>query len=124
MLQPFLLILLGIFTGTCSGVFGIGGGVVLVPALVLLMGLGQHAANGTSLVAMLLPTGMLGAIEYYRSGKIGTEHIKIGLLIAFGMLIGAALGSKYATSISEASLRKAFAVFLGFIAIRLWWLNR
>ena len=114
------LVVLGVAAGICSGVFGIGGGVVIVPALVLGMGYSQHAANGTSLVALLLPVGMFGAWAYYRAGKIGPDQIKAGLLVAIGMFLGAYLGAKLAVALPQQTLRRIFALFLVAVAARLW----
>ena len=121
-MTSFLLqIAIGLAAGILSGLFGIGGGVVIVPALVLLMGYSQVSASGTSLVALLAPVGILGVWQYYAAGKIGVPEIKTGLFIALGLVFGVLGGAKIATSISDQTLRKAFAVFLAAIAIRIWW---
>ena len=82
--------------------------------------LALQSAVGTSLIALLLPVGLLGVIEYYRSGKISMENILIGLIIAGGLFAGAYFGAKIATHLSNDLLRKAFAVFMGIVAIHLW----
>lgn len=110
----------GILTGILSGIFGIGGGIILVPLLVLLLKMPQHTASGTSLVALLLPVGLLGVLEYYRAGKISLEHIRYGLLIAGGLFLGTYFGSKLALSLPASLLRRMFSVLLGLLAIRLW----
>ena len=114
------LLSLGIVAGILSGLFGVGGGLVIVPALVLFFGMTQQSAGGTSLVALLLPVGLLGLIEYYRSGKISMEHIFMGLIIAAGLFTGVYFGAKIATHLSNDSLRKGFAVFMGIVSIYLW----
>ena len=119
-MQIIGLLSLGIGAGLLSGIFGIGGGLVIVPALVLFFGMTQQSASGTSLVALLLPVGLLGVIEYYRSGIISMEKISIGLIIAAGLFAGAFFGAIIATHISNDLLRKAFAVFMGIVAIYLW----
>ncbi|MBF0587368.1 sulfite exporter TauE/SafE family protein [Prosthecochloris sp. N3] len=119
-MQYLWMILTGMAAGVLSGMFGIGGGVIIVPALVLVLGFTQHAANATSLVALLLPVGLLGVLEYYRAGKIGTDNIWFGLLIALGVFFGAYFGAKIAGGLSSEVLRKLFAVFLGIVAVRLW----
>lgn len=121
-LQFMPLILTGFMAGILSGMFGIGGGIVLVPMLVYFFGYAQSAATGTSLVALLLPVGILGVRQYYLSGRIGSEQIKTGLLIAIGLFIGAYFGARIATQLPDVNLRKGFAVFLVFVAARLWWL--
>ncbi len=114
------MLLTGLLAGVLSGMFGIGGGLIIVPVLVLLMGFTQHTANATSLVALLLPVGILGVLEYYRAGKLSTEHILFGILIAVGLFAGAFLGAKIATSLTNDMLRKIFAVFIGIVAVRMW----
>ncbi len=112
--------MIGLAAGVLSGMFGIGGGVLIVPALALLLGFSQHTATGTSLLVFLLPVGILGALEYFKAGKITSEHLKYAATIAFSLFLGSLLGSKIALSISEAALRKAFAAFLVIVAARLW----
>ena len=119
-MQIFWMLLTGIAAGVLSGMFGIGGGIIIVPVLVLIMGFTQHTANATSLVALLLPVGLLGVLEYYRAGKITTEHIWFGIVIAVGLFAGAFLGAKIATSLTHEMLRKIFAVFIGIVAVRMW----
>lgn len=119
-MQNVWLVLVGLLAGVLSGLFGIGGGIVIVPALALLMGFSQARASGTSLVAMLLPVGALGAWEYYRAGKIGAGELQGGLAIACGLLMGAFLGAKIAVGLPEATLKKAFAVLMVVAAVRMW----
>jgi uncharacterized membrane protein YfcA len=121
-LNIVLLLVTGLCAGVLSGMFGVGGGVILVPILVYVFGYAQTAATGTSLVALLLPVGILGVRHYYLSGRINQDHIKTGLILALGLFIGAFFGSKIATQLPDQVLRKSFAVFLIFIAARLWWL--
>jgi uncharacterized protein len=111
-----LVALIGLVAGVVSGLFGIGGAVVIVPALVLLAKLPQHTANGTSLAALLLPVGILGAIEYYRRGQV---NIPYAVIIAFGLLIGAFVGANLAGVLADTTLRKAFGVFLLIVAGKL-----
>jgi uncharacterized membrane protein YfcA len=118
LLLPFLIT--GFVAGILSGLFGIGGGLVIVPALIYLFNLPQHTATGTSLVALLLPVGLLAVYEYYSSGKLTLENIKWGLLIAIGLFLGAFVGARIARYLPEAILRKSFAVILLFGAIKMW----
>jgi len=120
MLNVLTFILIGVMAGILSGFFGIGGGILIVPALVLLFGYSQHAANGTSLVALLLPVGLLGALTYFRAGKISGDNFKMGLLIALGMFLGSIVGSFFAISTPEGILRKGFAIFLMVVGVRLF----
>ncbi len=114
------LLAIGLVAGTLSGMFGIGGGVVIVPALVLLLGFSQQTSTGTSLLVFLLPIGILGALEYYKAGKITTEHLKYASVIASGLFVGSLIGSKVALSVSEEWMRKGFALLLVIVATRLW----
>ena len=116
-------IVLGLLAGVASGLFGIGGGLILIPSLIFIFGFSQLTANGTSLVALLLPVGLLGVIEYHRSGKLSGDHIKLGLMIAIGMFVGTYVGARIATSLPQEILRKAFGVFLVLVAARLWFLK-
>ncbi len=118
-MTPLLYVITGLAAGVCSGLFGIGGGVIIVPMLMFLAGASQHKAVGTSLVALLLPVGIMAVWEYYKSGKIDNQDIVFGLLIALGLFIGAFAGSKLGLSMSEANLRRAFAVFVIVVGVRL-----
>lgn len=120
LMQSAGLLFLGVMAGILSGMFGVGGGIIIVPALVLLFGMTQQSAVATSLVALLLPVGLLGVVAYYHSGKISTENILIALLIAAGLFAGAFFGAKIAIHLSSDTLRKAFAVFMGIVALHLW----
>lgn len=111
-----LVALIGLTAGVVSGLFGIGGAVVIVPALVLLVKLPQHTSNGTSLAALLLPVGLLGAIEYYRRGQV---NIPYAIIIAAGLFIGAFVGAHLAGGMSDTTLRKAFGAFLLVVAGKL-----
>jgi uncharacterized membrane protein YfcA len=99
-----------------SGLFGVGGAIVLIPGLVVLLKMSQHAANGTALAAMLLPVGALGAIEYYRRGEVNVPY---AILIALGLFVGALLGAKLAGSVSDVVLRRAFGALLLVVSVRL-----
>ena len=111
-----LVALIGLVAGVVSGLFGVGGAIVIIPGLVLVAKLPQHTANGTSLAALLLPVGLLGAMEYYRRGQVNVPYAAI---IAAGLFVGALLGAKLAGSVSDVVLRRAFGVFLLIVAARL-----
>src|SRR5207247_2461515 len=96
-----LVAAIGFAAGIVSGLFGVGGAIVIIPGLVLLLGMSQHAANGTSLAALLLPVGLLGTIEYYRRGEVNVPY---AVVIAAGLLLGALVG------ISRASMGTASPV--------------
>lgn len=120
MAQVLYIVVLGVFAGIMAGLFGIGGGVILVPILIFAFGYTQQTASGTSLVALLLPVGFFGVYEYYKVGKITSEHIKIGLIIAIGMFLGTYIGARIAVGLSPTVLRRAFAVFIALVGVRLW----
>jgi len=115
-----LYVAVGLLAGVLSGLFGVGGGIIIVPALVFLLGFGQVAAAGTSLVALLLPVGLGGVLSYYQAGKIDGGHIRAGFLIAAGMFAGSFLGSKVALVLSELLLKRLFALLLLGLAIKTW----
>lgn len=115
-MQTVLLIFLGIAAGMASGLVGIGGGVILVPGLVFLFGLTQHQAQGTTLALMVPPIGIVAAWTYWRQGYV---DLRIAGLICVGFLIGSLLGARFSISLSNATLQKAFGVFLLSLALKL-----
>lgn len=110
-----ILIIIGLLAGVLSGMVGIGGGIVIVPALVLLLAFDQKTAQGTSLAMILLPTGILGVINYYQRGYV---DVKACLGIAAGFVIGAYFGSKLAISLPIETVRRIFGVVMILIAIK------
>ena len=112
-------LLTGVVAGVASGLFGIGGGLIIVPILVFAFGMDQHAANGTSLVALLLPVGGFAVWNYWQAGKITAWHLQSGLIVAVGLAAGAYFGSKIALDISPVLLRRLFAGFMVVAAIRM-----
>jgi uncharacterized membrane protein YfcA len=108
-----LLVVVGLLAGILSGLVGLGGGVIIVPALVFLLGFSQHQATGTSLGILLLPAGIFAVINYYQKGLI---DVRVVLLIFVGFLAGGWLGSKISLSINETVLKKVFAIVLVLIA--------
>ncbi|SRR5258706_10107626 len=111
----FLYVLLGLLAGAISGLIGIGGGVIIVPALVILFGLSQHQAQGTTLALLVPPIGILAAWSYFRHGYV---DIRIALFICLGFFIGGFIGAQFANNISESALRKTFAIALFLIALK------
>lgn len=111
------LLLIGLVAGIAGGMFGIGGGAIMVPAMVILLGLDQKFATGTSLAAQVLPIGILGAVVYYRSGNL---NLKYAALIAAGLVVGNLLGALFANQpfVSGEAIKKAYGVFLIIVAIR------
>jgi uncharacterized protein len=111
-----LLILVGLLAGTMSGLVGIGGGVIIVPCLVLILGFTQHQAQGTSLGLLLLPVGILAVLNYYRAGNIDLRAVGI-MCLAF--VIGGWIGSKIALSLHQETVKKIFAIVLFYTAFKM-----
>jgi uncharacterized membrane protein YfcA len=111
-----ILIGIGIITGVMSGMLGIGGAIIMIPALVFFMGFSQQMAQGTSLAVMLPPIGILAAYNYYKAGHV---DIKFALILAGAFLIGSYFGSKYALTLPQAALKKIFGVLLFLVAAKM-----
>ncbi len=111
------LLLIGLFSGIMGGMFGLGGGGIMVPAMVLLIGLDQKLASGTSIAAQVLPIGILAAIVYYREGNL---NIQYAVIIAFGLVVGSFIGAVFANQmyISSELLKKLYGIFLLAIGAR------
>jgi uncharacterized protein len=111
------LLLIGLAAGVAGGMFGIGGGAIMVPAMVLLMGLDQRLATGTSLAAQILPIGLLGAVVYYRNNNL---NIKYAVIIAIGLIVGNLFGAMFANQpfISSEMMKKLYGIFLLVIGFR------
>ncbi|BCL36596.1 sulfite exporter TauE/SafE family protein [Nostoc sp. MS1] len=111
------MLLIGLVAGVAGGMFGIGGGAIMVPAMVLLVGMDQKFATGTSIAAQILPIGLLGAAVYYRSGNI---NFKYALLIAVGLLVGNLFGAIFANQpfITSETMKKLYGLFLLVIGFR------
>jgi len=108
--------LIGLVGGVVSGLFGVGGAIVIVPALVLLVKLPPHTASGTSLASLLLPVGLLGAIEYYRRGQV---NIPYAVILSAGLFVGVFIGANLAGEVSDVALRRAFGGLLLIVAGKL-----
>lgn len=114
-----MLILIGLIAGTFSGLFGVGGGVVIVPLLVFALGLTQHQAQGMSLAVLAVPVTFIAAYSYHTSGD-SPLNFKYAFIIAVCFVVGAYFGSKIAININEILLKKLFAVLLILIAIKMF----
>ena len=112
-----IFLLIGLGAGVLSGLFGIGGGVVIVPALIYLARMQPQAATGTSLAALLLPVGALGAWHYYKSGHL---DVRASLLIALGIFVGAYFGAVLMQDLNPMMAKRVFAVFLVGVSVRIW----
>lgn len=116
-----LLMLVGLAAGILSGLVGIGGGIIIVPCLVLVLGLTQKEAQGTSLAILLLPVGIFAVMNYYKQGHI---HISTALIVSLAFLAGGYFGSKLALSMDEEKLKKIFAVTLMLVAIKMLFFDK
>ncbi len=113
-----ILILIGLVAGVFSGLIGIGGALIIIPALIFILHMDQYTAQGTSLAIMLPPIGLLAAYNYYKAGALNLQY---ALIIAAAFFVGGYLGSKFAVSIPVEILRKIFAIVLIAIAIKMLW---
>jgi uncharacterized membrane protein YfcA len=115
-MHPFILLAIGLIAGIFSGMFGIGGGLVIVPALMYVVKMREIDAIGTSLAALIPPVGLLGAAEYYRHGNI---HVKFAALVAAGLFVGAYFGARIAMPLPAVVLRRIYAGFMMVVAARM-----
>jgi uncharacterized membrane protein YfcA len=111
-----ILIVIGIVTGAMAGMLGIGGAIIMIPALVFFMGFSQQMAQGTSLAVMLPPIGILAAYNYYKAGQV---NIKFAIILAVAFLIGSYFGSKFALTLPQPLLKKIFGVLLLLVAAKM-----
>lgn len=116
-----ILVITGLAAGILGGMVGVGGGIIIVPALVYFLGFSQHTAQGTSLGLIMLPVGILGFIHYYNSCKTAGEPIdfKVIGLIALGFIAGSYWGSKFAVSLPQETVKKIFAVLMIVVAVKM-----
>jgi uncharacterized protein len=116
-----ILILIGVASGMLSGFVGVGGGLIIVPALVLFLEFSQKMAQGTSLAILLLPVGILAVMEYYKHGYI---DVKIALIISAGFVIGGFFGSRIALVLPQDTIKKVFAVFMLIVAVKMLFFDK
>ncbi len=116
-----ILLLVGLAAGMLSGLVGVGGGLIIVPALVYFLAFSQKEAQGTSLGILLLPVGILGVWQYYKSGHI---DFKVVGMVSAGFIIGALFGSKLATKIPDQTLKKAFACMMIITACKMLFFDK
>jgi uncharacterized protein len=109
---------IGLVAGVLAGMFGIGGGIIVVPALILAAKYSPQLATGTSLAVFLFPVGLFGAYAYYKEGNV---RMIAATLLALGVLIGSYFGARIAQQMSPLMLRRAFAILLVATAVRMWW---
>lgn len=111
------LVFIGLLAGFLSGILGVGGGVVMVPLLVLLVGFSQHEAQGTSLAVLAVPVTALAAFTYYNEGNV---NLKYAAIMAVTFIIGGLIGSKMAITIDQRLLKKIFGVIMFIAAIKMF----
>lgn len=116
-----LLILIGLAAGVLSGMIGIGGGIIIVPALVYVLGFSQQQAQGTSLGLLLLPVGILAVLNYYKQGYI---DVKVVGIMCVTFVLGGWLGSKLSISLPQEAVKKIFAVVLLLVAGKMLFLDK
>ena len=114
----FTLLAIGLFAGIASGFVGVGGGLILVPAMMAFLGLGQHAAQGTSLAMMLPPVGILAVLQYHKAGEVHWAYAAV-LCVAF--VAGAWAGSKWSLKLSEAWVKLVFGLVMLYASCRMLW---
>lgn len=112
----FYLVLIGLMSGVLSGFVGVGGGIIIVPALVFLTGLTQHQAQGTSLFVLSLPVVVLGMMQYWKTGNV---NWKFGLIIALTFVVGAIIGSKLSLKMSPAVVKFVFGLITAYVSVKL-----
>lgn len=117
MKEIIILLLTGLVAGGLSGVLGIGGGIIVIPALVMVLGYSQQMAQGTSLALLLPPIGLFAVLNYYKSDFV---DLKAAGLMIITFVIGSYITSKFAVDINESVLKKIFGVFLLFYAVKLF----
>jgi uncharacterized membrane protein YfcA len=111
-----ILIIIGFATGVLGGMVGVGGGVILVPALVFILGFSQLDAQGTSLALIMFPVGLLAVIQYYKQGHV---DFNIVFILAIGFVIGSFFGSKISLSIPQQTVKRIFAILMLVIAVKM-----
>ena len=116
-----ILLLIGVAAGMLGGLVGIGGGIVIVPALIYFLGMSQFGAQGTSLGLFLFPVGILGVMQYYKQGHV---DFKLVFVIGIGFVLGSFLGSKLTLSMPQDTVKKIFAVLLLFISFKMLFLDK
>lgn len=111
-----LLLAIGVVTGIMAGMLGIGGAIIMIPALVLIIGFSQQMAQGTSLAVMLPPIGIIAAYNYWKAGQV---NFKVALILAAAFIIGSYFGSKVALQLPQQTLKKIFGILLLLVAARM-----
>jgi uncharacterized membrane protein YfcA len=116
-----IIILIGLAAGIIGGMVGVGGGIIIVPALVYFLAFSQLQAQGASLTLMLFPVGILGVINYYKKGYV---DFRFAGLLAIGFVVGSYLGSKFTLSLPQVTVKKIFAVLMLLVALKMLLLDK
>jgi len=111
-----ILMIIGMAAGVLSGFAGVGGGVIIIPALIFLLGMSQFEAQGTSLAMMIPPIGLMAAFNYYKEGYINWKY---AIILALFFFVGGYIGSKLAISIPQNIVKKSFAIFIILVGARM-----
>jgi uncharacterized membrane protein YfcA len=116
-----ILVIIGVAAGILGGLVGVGGGIIIVPALVYFLSFSQKSAQGTSLGLLLLPVGIFGVLQYYKQGHV---DLRVVAIIAVGFLAGSYFGSKIALSLPQETVKKIFAIMLLLIAVKMLFIDK
>ena len=116
-----IIIMVGLAAGMLSGLVGVGGGIIIVPALVYFIGFSQKTAQGTSLALIMLPVGIFGVLQYYKQGHV---DFRIVGLLAIGFLAGSFWGSKIALNLQQDTVKKIFAILMIIVAIKMLFIDK
>ncbi len=114
--QLIIILVIGLMAGLVSGALGVGGGIIIVPALILFLGFSQHMAQGTSIAILLLPTGILAVLQYYKNGYV---DVKVALILMLLFVVGAYLGSLVSLSLPDKVLKKVFGIFMLLVSLKM-----
>lgn len=116
--QLLILVIVGLLAGALSGFVGVGGGIIIVPAMIYFMNMNQMQAQGVSLALLMLPVGILGVMNYYKAGHIQFSYV---LIMAVGFVLGNYFGSKYAMRVPEHKIKFFFALLMLYVAVHMLW---
>lgn len=116
-----IIVLIGLAAGMLGGMVGVGGGIIIVPALIYFLGFSQFKAQGTSLALIMFPVGILGVLHYYRLGHVDFRVVGI---LALGFLVGSYFGSKFTLSLPQEQVKRIFAVLLIIIAVKMLFFDK
>jgi len=115
----FSLVIIGLLAGTLSGFIGIGGGVIMVPALIFALGVSQHEAQGISITTMLLPIGILAFYNYYQSGQVTNQFVGFSFIVAIAFVVGGYFGSRLSLKINPQIVKLIFGFLMLFIGFKM-----